>query len=261
MNHLGLRGDRFGLKSLLMAQLRGCNFVSFVFVASCLAMFLNSYRQSIVVETKMNVFAVVAVDGLGSVQNLTREKRKALTVAMLEDVLNAIKASKIRNILVVSPDSTVKQVTDKFKFSYLSPKQTASNSALKEAVEWCMKRKADSVLILPADIPLLSSGDVDKLVELGSENPSVVLSPSMNGGINALLLNPPDVIPASFGKDGFFANVKAAIDKNVPVRFHASREIMMNVDSEDDLNKLRDAKGAGSKQVFKELKLLKKTGS
>ena len=46
----------------------------------------------------------------------------------------------------------------------------------------------------------------------------------------------------------------------MPVRFHASREIMMDVDSEDDLNKLLDVKRHCVETGFQAAQLLKKTG-
>jgi len=213
----------------------------------------------------MNVFAVVPVKGLdiskGRLSSvLSPEKRRALTAAMLEAVLKALKSSTVHEVLVVSPDSAVRQVADKYGFSCISSRRAGLNPALKEAIAWCMQRNADSVLILPADVPLISSGDIDKLVTLGSEQPSVVLSPSINGGTNALFLNPPDLIPVCFGKNSFFTHVKEAIGKGVPIRFHSSKEIAMDVDSEEDLNKLLEIKDyTGYKQVFEQIRLLKKT--
>jgi 2-phospho-L-lactate guanylyltransferase len=207
----------------------------------------------------MTVFAIVPVKELTLSKRrlsskLSPEKRGELTAAMLKDVLSALKSSKLHDILVVSPDIALREVAEKLGFFCLCPKQTGLNPGLKEAIEWCLQKKADSVLILPADIPLVSCGDVDKLIELGAKKPVVVLSPSLNGGTNALFLNPPDVIRVSFGKGSFYTHVKEAIDKEVPVRFHASKEIMMDIDSNDDLSKLLDVKGIAAKQVFKQLK-------
>lgn len=217
------------------------------------------------VVNRVNVFAVVPVKGfdiskarLSSVLN--PEERRALTAAMLEDVLTALKTSTIRQVLVVSPDSAAREIADKYQFSYLSPKDTALNPSLEEAIQWCMQRNTDAVLILPADIPLVSQQDIDKLAELGSEKSTVVLAPSMNGGTNALFLNPPDVIPVCFGPGSFFKHVKEAIVKKVEVRFHSSREIALDIDSEDDLNKLLELKDAAKhKQVFSQIRFLKKT--
>jgi len=226
-------------------------------------MFLNTNKQSNVSETIMNVFAIVPVKVLGLSKRrlsstLSPEKRGELTIAMLEDVLIALKGSTIQETLVVSSDTTVREVAEKFGFFYLTQKHSGLNPALKEAIAWCIQKGADAVLILPADIPLVSSNDIDKLVELGSEKPTVVLSPSLNGGTNALLLNPPDLIQVSFGKNSFFTHIKEAIDIVKPVKFHASREIMMDIDSKDDLIHLLEVKDIASKHVFKQFRLLKK---
>jgi len=209
----------------------------------------------------MRTFAIVPVKGLNVSKErlsnvLSPKKRGELTAAMLRDVLNALKASTVHEVLLVSPDSAVKGIAEEYGVSYLSPKRTDLNPSLTEAIEWCMQKNADAVLILPADIPLVSSQDIDKLVELGSEKSTAVLAPSMNGGTNALLLNPPNVIPVCFGPGSFFKHVKQAIVKKVEVRFHSSREIALDIDSEEDLNKLLELKdAAGPKQVFEQVKL------
>lgn len=209
-----------------------------------------------------NVFAIVPVKGLGiSKMRLSSvlgpEKRRMLTTAMLENVLDALKASTIPVVLVVSPDLAVQEIADKYSFSFLSPKETGLNPSLKEAVQWCMDKTAGSVLILPADIPLVSSEDIDRLVELGSEDSTVVLSPSGDGGTNAIYLNPPNLIPVCFGPKSFFQHVKEALDKGVTIRFHSSRRIMLDVDSENDLKRVLNIEECfKSQKVFKQIRLL-----
>jgi 2-phospho-L-lactate guanylyltransferase len=191
----------------------------------------------------MNVFAIVPVKGLDASKRrlasaLSPKKRRALTAAMLSDVLNALKSSMVREVLVVSPDSAVRRVVDKQGFSYIAPKRAGLNPSLKEAIDWCMQKQADSVLILPSDIPLVSSEDINRLVSLGSEKSTVVLSPSLTGGTNALFLNPPNLIPVCFGQNSFFKHVKEARDKGVAIKFYSSRGTALDIDSEEDLNKI-----------------------
>lgn len=193
---------------------------------------------------------------------LTPEERIALTAAMLEDVLKALKSSDVREVLVVSSDSNVQQIASKHKFSHISTKRPELNTALTEAIEWCMQKNAASVLILPADVPLISPADINRLVKLGSREKTVVLSPSMNGGTNALLLNPPNLIPVLFGANSFFNHIREAINLGVNIEFHTSREIMLDVDSADDLNKLLGQEySIASKQVLKQLRVQKKKGT
>jgi 2-phospho-L-lactate guanylyltransferase len=218
-----------------------------------------------VMETT-NVFAIVPVKGLDTSKMrlssvLSPEKRRQLTTAMLESVLDALKASAINEVLVVSPDLTFQEIADKHRFSFISPKEKGLNPSLNEAVQWCLKKKADSVLILPADIPLVSSKDIDRLVELGSEESTVVLSPSGDGGTNALFLNPPNLIPVCFGPKSFFQHVKEALDKGATIKLHSSRGIMLDVDSEEDLKKMLEIEETAElREVLRQIRqLLRKT--
>ena len=220
--------------------------------------------MSTVVVKKTSVFVIVPVKGLANSKErlspvLNPEERKALTAAMLENVLNALDSSDVREVFVVSSDSNVRQIADKHKFSHISTKRPELNPALAEAIEWCMQKNASSVLILPADVPLVSPKDINRLIELGSQEKTVVLSPSLNGGTNAILLNPPNLIPVIFGTNSFFKHVKEAINKRVTVKFHSSRELILDVDSADDLNKLLEMEDkVESKRVLKQLRISRK---
>ena len=121
----------------------------------------------------MVVFAIVPVKRLGVSKRrlskfLSSQERKLLTIAMLEDVLKALKSSIVPEIVVVSSDPNVRVIADKFGVSFFSPSHNGLNPAVEEATAWCMRNQADSVLVVPADIPLLSSADVNKIVELGN---------------------------------------------------------------------------------------------
>ena len=207
----------------------------------------------------MRVFAIVPVKGLSASKRqlsavLSPEERCSLTAAMLEDVLKALESSMITEIIIVGAVSLAQQVADKYGASYLSKGRVGLDRAVKKAVEWCLEKKVDAVLVLPANIPLASSKDIDRIVELGSEERSVVLSPSLNGGMNALFLNPPNMIQACFGPSCFFQNVEAAIEKDVIIRFYSSRDITMDVDSEEDLQRLLETENCTtSKQVFQQI--------
>ena len=205
----------------------------------------------------MRVFAIIPIKELSASKKqlsavFSPSERSSLTAAMLEDVLKALKSSTITEIIIVGADSMSHQVADKHGASYFSKGRVGLDRAVKKAVEWCIEKKADAVLALPANIPLASSKDIDRIVELGSEESSVVLSPSMNGGMNALFLNPPNVIQTCFGPSCFFKNVETAIKKDVIIRFYSSRELAMDVDSEEDLQRLLETeKNTTSKQVFR----------
>ena len=207
----------------------------------------------------MKVFAIVlAMEPSESPRGLSAdfnpEERRLLSAAMLEDVLNAVGASAVREALAVGSDSSLRQVAAWCGASFLSKENVNLDSAVQEALAWCMEKKADAVLILPANIPLLASSDVDAIIALGSVASSVVLAPSLKGGVNAVFLNPPNLLRASFGSDSFFVLVKEALEKNVGLKFYSSRSLAFDFDSKNDLCKLLTMKSnAVSKRVFKEI--------
>jgi 2-phospho-L-lactate guanylyltransferase len=209
----------------------------------------------------MKVFAAVFAEELdGSKSRLSAgfaaEERKLLSAAMLEDVLTALQSSVVREVVVIGADSSVRQVADSCGVLFISKERSGLGSAVRKAIAWCNEKKADALLVLPANVPLVSSSDINRIVELGSEGPAVVLSPSITGGTNAVFLNPPNLIKTQLGPDSFFKLVKEAIDKNVVLRFHSSREITLDVASEEDLGKLLEIKNNSvSKRVFEKIRL------
>ena len=172
---------------------------------------------------------------------------------MLEDVLKALKSSTVHEVLVVSRDPNVRMIADKFGFSFFSPSRNGLNPAVEEATAWCMRNQADSVLVIPADIPLLSSADVNKIIELGNCNGStVVLSPSNNGGTNALFKKPPNLLFAQFGYRSFARHFRQARNKGISIKFHYSASIALDVDCEEDLLKLFESPIANHSKHFLE---------
>ena len=121
-----------------------------------------------------------------------------------------------------------------------------------------MRNKADSVLVLPADIPLVTSKDIDIIVELGSDERRVVLAPSRDWGTNAFFQCPPHLIPACFGPESFMTHAEEACSKGVCVKFYYSLGVGLDIDSVDDLQVLLKVENETlSKQVLEKFKLTK----
>ena len=211
----------------------------------------------------MVVFAIVPVKRIGVSkrrlsQNLSTQERKALTIAMLEDVLKALKASIVTKVLVVSNDSNVHPIAEQFGAFFFSPIRKGLNSALEEAFVWCMKNKADSVLVLPADIPLISSKDINTIVMLGSNERQVVLVSSRDCGTNAFFQCPPNLVRACFGPDSFKKHVNEACKKGAYVKFYYSLGAGLDIDSVDDIKVLLKTENSTlSKQVLHKFEVSK----
>lgn len=190
----------------------------------------------------MPTFAIIPVKTLLESKKrlsivLSPEERQTLTLRMLEDVLNAVKRSVICKTVVISSDPTVKELANNFGVSYLKERKTELNQAVKQATKWCIRNKANSVLILPADIPLITAVDINRIVKLGSKETAVVICPSQNGGTNALLQKPPDIIPTHFGPHSFSKHKTEALYRGIPTIVYRSIRIAMDIDSPKDLEK------------------------
>jgi 2-phospho-L-lactate guanylyltransferase len=80
--------------------------------------------------------------------------------------------------------------------------QPELNTALKRATVIAQVYATRGVLILPADLPLVTREDVLALIERAGESPSVVIAPDRHGtGTNALLISPAGLIEYDFGEN------------------------------------------------------------
>ncbi len=192
------------------------------------------------VDLKMLVATIVPVKAPAMSKKrlsgvLSSQERADLAMFMLEDVLAAVELSEVGQIVVISSDFIVRRVTDKFGVSYLTETRAGLNRALEQATKWCIRKHAGSVLIIPSDIPLVAPEDINKIVDLGSDEKSVVLSSSQNGGTNVLFRRPPNLIPARFGPDSFKRHIEEAYTKSVNPKTYCSPRINKDIDSAEDL--------------------------
>ena len=202
----------------------------------------------------MQTFAVVPVKTL--VESKTRlstvftyEERSQFTLAMLQDVLEALKASKVDVTVVISSDLTVEKYVYNFGVAFLRETQQGLNPAISQATDWCVEKGAELVLILPADVALVTSKDIDQLITLATGK-SIVISPSLNGGTNAFLQTPPGIVSPCFGPDSFKRHLSKALADHVQTKIYASSSIMLDIDSEKDLERLLKAGGKTASQRF-----------
>lgn len=171
---------------------------------------------------------------------LNPDERKQLTVAMLKDVLSALKKTRrVHSITVVSADTQARRSFGRFGVSFLwEGKRRGLNKGVKLAIGNAERRGASAVLVIHADLPLLKPREIDTFLEQ-SEGYSVALTPSRDGaGTNALMMNPPQVIRPVFGKDSFRRHLQLAKLRGAPRRVLRFRGIGFDIDTPRDLIQL-----------------------
>ena len=121
------------------------------------------------------------------------------------------------------------------------------NRILADALAWTDEQGAVAALILPADLPLLSTADVEALWHLSQRAPTphiVIASDRQEQGTNALLLCPPQVLTPSFGRGSFRRHVAQARRVGAAVRVYTSIGLAYDVDEPEDWRQIERAEGA-----------------
>ncbi len=192
----------------------------------------------------MSVFAVVPVkDLLGTKSRLkpilNPGARAGLTLYMMGRVVSALKEAGVENVCVVSPDRVVLGEARERGTEPLLQESRGLNPALEEGRRWAVGRGASSLLVLPADLPLLDAGDVGAVLEGVGKEGSVVISPDgSHVGTNALLLRPPDALPFAFGPGSYEAHLRSARERGLEVRVCERPHLSFDLDTAEDLARL-----------------------
>jgi len=188
---------------------------------------------------------------------LEPKERRDFTLIMLKDVLKAIvSSSMIHRTVVIGSDPDVQSLASNFGAVFLLDTESGLNLALKHATRWCMENGAESLLILPSDVPLVTSEDIDRIIHLSSDECSLVLSPSKNGGTNALMQRPPDLVEPHFGPGSFERHILEASKKGMIAKVYRSLRIVLDVDSIEDLREfLKLGEGTSSYNFLKNIKV------
>jgi 2-phospho-L-lactate/phosphoenolpyruvate guanylyltransferase len=170
---------------------------------------------------------------------LTPAERERLSVSMLKDVLSALKrARRVRSTTIVSADRQVSAIARQFRARFLwEGKRKGLNKGVKLAVTKAEKGGASAVLVVHSDLPLLKPIEIDAFLEK-SHAYSVALTPSKDGGTNALLLRPARVIKPVFGKYSFQKHLRATKRKKARHKVLEISGIRFDVDEPKDVIQL-----------------------
>ena len=137
---------------------------------------------------------------------LTEDERADLNRSLLQHTLQILsELREVDEVLVVSRDPQVLTIARNHGARTVREDgQPELNTALKRATVIAQVYATRGVLVLPADLPLISREDALALVERATDPPVVVSAPDRHGkGTNALLISPAGLIEYDFGEDSF----------------------------------------------------------
>ena len=186
-------------------------------------------------------FAIIPVKGLlDSKSRLSRalepQNKKKLIIALLKDVLAAVEDSELFDrVLVVSPDPNVEKEAKLPVGTFLHQEGQGLNAGVRQSTLYAMRERASSVAILLADIPLVEKRDLKEMYSTGDTAPRVVLSPSLKGGTNVMMREPPNIITPAYGRWSFSTHLRAAQKIGLAVYSLSNPRLSFDVDTPEDL--------------------------
>ena len=93
------------------------------------------------------------------------------------------------------------------------------------------------MLLLPIDVPLVTTAEIESLA--AAARPGVIIVPSADGtGTNALVRTPPDAIESRFGKDSFRAHLEQARARGIAAEVMRPPGIVFDIDTPEDVAEL-----------------------
>lgn len=162
---------------------------------------------------------------------LSPTERAALTLTMLEDVLDAATALPGWQPWVISPDQSVLEVAARRRARPVEEEEPGLVSAVRQVEEEAAG--ADALAVVLGDLPLVTPEALVRALQ--TIGPVVAVPSASDAGTNVLLRRPPDAIPPRFGTDSFRKHRQAAELHDILFAEVHAPELAFDLDRPEDV--------------------------
>jgi 2-phospho-L-lactate guanylyltransferase len=195
----------------------------------------------------MTLWAIVPVKPLRRGKSrlagtLSEDERTELNRSLLQNTLKTFADLKaVEEVLVISRDPQALSIARQHGARTVREDgQPELNTALRRATVIAQVYATRGVLILPADLPLVTRDDVLTLIERAGEPPAVVIAPDRHGtGTNALLISPAGLIEYDFGENSFQRHCQRAREAGARLEVVDLPTLGLDLDLPEDLELVR----------------------
>ena len=191
----------------------------------------------------MGVWVIVPVKPLNQAktrlaQVLSPEERQHLAETMLRHVLGVVQhVPQLMGTLVISRDN--KALTIAREYGARTVQESGApelNAALMRATQVISRLNGSAILILPADLPLIVQEDVQGIIHMGENEPSVVIATDQHqDGTNALFIRPPGLFDYAYGPGSFRRHIDKGREAGAEVHVYQSERLSLDIDMPSDL--------------------------
>ena len=207
----------------------------------------------------MTLWAIVPVKPLRRGKSrlagtLSEDERAHLNQLLLEHTLKTLTNLKeIEQILVVSRDPAALALAR--DHGARTVREAAGspqlNTALTRATVVAQVYATRGVLVLPADLPLMTREDILALIEHAKEPPVVVIAPDRHGeGTNALLICPAGLIDYDFGPGSYQRHCQRAREAGARLEVVSLPSLGLDLDLPEDLEMVLKMEGLEFEEPF-----------
>ena len=189
----------------------------------------------------MKIAAVIPVKTFSSAKTrlqLPTEKVEELCKIMLEEILQVISTSpKIEKIVLVTKEQKAIEMGQKFNtITIIDEKEEGVNQAVSLADKYLLENNFNASIVFPQDIPLIKTEDVDFMLRHQLHPNFAIIIPSRKfDGTNALVRMPVDLMKTHYDDNSYRKHMLTAKEHTMNVAMVFVKRIMLDVDSQEDL--------------------------
>ena len=168
---------------------------------------------------------------------LTLDEREAFARTMLEDVIaSVLKSGCSATLLCTHP------------FKHENALIAVRKEPLNEAINWALGQFHCPALIIMADLPLVTAGDIQRLIRTEKD---MAIVPGRGGGTNVIFLKKPECFHADFYGASFIDHMAVAEECDFSVDVIDSFRMSTDIDEREDLAEiLIHGKGRKSREFL-----------
>jgi len=154
---------------------------------------------------------------------LTADERSKLALLMLQDITATLREAGLEVVLLT---------TQPFEYD---AKVRVSEKDLNDALNDFLKAEYEPVMIVMADVPLMTAGNVREMLGCQSD---VVISPGRGGGTNVQFIRLPQRYHVDYYGASFLDHMRIAEDAGLKAEFFDSFNMSSDIDEVSDLTEL-----------------------
>lgn len=139
--------------------------------------------------------------------------------------------------MIVSYDPTALTISRDYGVRTIQEsRNTNINKALRKGTLAAKTFNVNSILIIPADLPLINAEDIRGLLSKSKKAPEIIITPDRRmNGTNALYINPVGILDYDFGMWSFRKHVEQAERKNINIEIYNNDKLSFDLDMPEDL--------------------------